>query len=162
VGEEFARTRLEDFESDAPFEAAVALRSLHHMDDLDMAVDRLALALRPGARVVVYEWAVERMDDAAWRWLSTHGLHDHAHGTPPHVLPLEDVMRGMGRRFRLLSEQRGPFLARERGREDLHAVEEEAIAAGELQAIGARLVYEAAKREDSAPEAAGPAPEAAG
>jgi hypothetical protein len=48
----------------------------------------------------------------------------------------------MDERFALLFEERGTFLARERGREDLHQVEEAAIAAGELQALGARLVYE--------------------
>ena len=44
------------------------------------------------------------------------------------MIPLETVMAAMAERFRLLFEERGTFLARERGREDLHAAEEAAIA----------------------------------
>jgi SAM-dependent methyltransferase len=141
-GAEFVRTTLEDLVADSPFDAAVAFRSLHHVGDLDEAVESLWGALVPSARVVVLEWAVERLDDSVWKWLEQHGLDDHAHGAPPHVIPLEAVMNAMGERFALRFEERGTFLARERGREDLHAVEEAAIASGELQALGARLVYE--------------------
>jgi SAM-dependent methyltransferase len=147
-GPEFVRARLEDFAPGAPFDAAVALRSLHHVDDLEQAVERLWRAVAPGARVVVLEWAVERLDDSVWDWLARHGLEDDAHGddhrhrVPPHVIPLETVMAAMRDRFELLFEERGTFLARERGREDLHAAEEAAIASGELQALGARIVYE--------------------
>jgi SAM-dependent methyltransferase len=141
-GPEFVRARLEDFAAEAPFDAAVALRSLHHVDDLRQAVESLWRALAPDARVVVLEWAVERVDDSVWTWLARHGLEDDEHRVPPHVIPLETVMAAMEERFRLLYEARGTFLARERGREDLHAAEEAAIAAGELQALGARIVYE--------------------
>jgi SAM-dependent methyltransferase len=148
-GQAFIRTTLEDFVSRAPFDAAVALRSLHHVGDLERAVERLWQAVRPGAKVVVLEWAVELLDDSVWEWLERHGLEgDHAHGgdhrsrVPPHVIPLTDVMAAMDQRFALLLEERGTFLAREHGREDLHAVEAAAIAAGELPALGARLVYE--------------------
>jgi SAM-dependent methyltransferase len=150
-GQAFIRTTLEDFASRAPFDAAVALRSLHHVGDLKRAVESLWQAVRPGAKVIVLEWAVERLDDAAWEWLERHGLEDHAHEdehrgrVPPHVIPLTEVMAAMAERFDLRFEERGTFLARERGREDLHATEEAAIAAGELQALGARLVYERAR-----------------
>jgi SAM-dependent methyltransferase len=146
-GQAFVRTTLEDFASRAPFDAAVALRSLHHADDLDRAVESLWGALAPGARVIMLEWAVERLDDSVWEWLARHGLeedahgHDHAHRVPPHVIPLETVTEAMGERFALIFEERGTFLARERGREDLHAAEEAAIASGELPALGARIVY---------------------
>jgi SAM-dependent methyltransferase len=147
-GQAFVRTTLEDFAPRAPFDGAVALRSLHHVDDLHRAVESLWRALAPGARVVVLEWAVERLDDSVWEWLAQHGLEEHSHGdghasrVPPHVIPLTEVMAAMGERFALLFEERGTFLARERGRDDLHAVEEAAIASGELPALGARLVYE--------------------
>jgi SAM-dependent methyltransferase len=147
-GAEFVRTRLEDFGPDAPFDAAVALRSLHHVDDLERAVERLWRALAPGARVVVLEWAVERLDDSVWEWLARHGMEEHSHGdghasrVPPHVIPLTQVMAALDERFALRFEERGTFLARERGRDDMHAVEEAAIAAGELPALGARLVYD--------------------
>jgi SAM-dependent methyltransferase len=141
-GPEFVRARLEDFAVAAPFDAAVALRSLHHVGDLEQAVESLSGAIQPVARLVVLEWAVERLDDSVWQWLAQHGFEDDGHRVPPHVIPLETVMAAMAARFRLLFEERGTFLARERGREALHAAEEAAIAAGELQALGARLVYE--------------------
>jgi ubiquinone/menaquinone biosynthesis C-methylase UbiE len=141
-GPAFACTTLEAFGTDAPFEAAVALRSLHHVGDLRAAVDSLVRALRPGARVVVFEFAAERLDARARGWLVEQELESHAHGEPPDVIPVVQVMDALSARFRLVSENWGGYLAREQGREDLHEAEERAIAAGELQAIGARLVYE--------------------
>ncbi len=142
-GPEFVRTRLEDFAPDAPFDAAVALRSLHHVDDLERAVERLWRgpgARRSGGRARVGGGAAGRLGLAVARaaWAGRRARQR----VPPHVIPLETVMQAMEGRFRLLFEERGTFLARERGREDLHAAEEAAIAAGELQALGARLVYE--------------------
>lgn len=140
-GPSFERTTLEVFRADAPFDAAVAMLSLHHMHDLAAALTSLERALRPGARLVLFEFAAERVDDRARRWLAQHGLDAHL-GEPPHVIAVADLMAALGERFRLLHERWGGFLAREHGREDLHEVEEAAIAAGELRAIGAWLVYE--------------------
>jgi len=140
-GSSFERTTLEAFRPDAPFDAAVAILSLHHMHHLAAALTRLDRALSPGARLVMFEFAAERVDDRARRWLLHRGLDAHL-GAPPDVIPLEDLMAALGERFGLLDERWGGFLAREHGREDLHEVEEAAIAAGELGAIGAWLVYE--------------------
>jgi ubiquinone/menaquinone biosynthesis C-methylase UbiE len=140
-GPSFDRTTLEAFHADAPFDAAVAILSLHHMHDLAAALTSLERALRPGARLVMFEFAMERVDDRARRWLVRHGLDAHP-GDPPDVIPMAGLMAALRERFRLVEERRGGFLAREHGREDLHEAEEAAIAAGELQAIGAWLVYE--------------------
>lgn len=141
AGSSFERTTLEAFRADVPFDAAVAILSLHHMHDLGAALTSLERALRPGARLVMFEFAAERVDDRARRWVIHHGLDAHM-GQSPDVIPLTDLMAALDERFRLLSERWGGFLAREHGREDLHEVEEAAIAAGELGAIGAWLVYE--------------------
>lgn len=54
-------------------------------------------------------------------------------------------MRGLlGRRLTLLRSERSPYLAIEYRRPDLDGVEAESIAAGEIPAIGARMVYERA------------------
>jgi SAM-dependent methyltransferase len=143
-GEAFQRTTLEALHTDVAFDAAVAVRSLHHVHDLGTALQSLERALRPGARLVLFEFAVEHVDADARRWLVRHGLESHAERDPPDVIPVAELMAALGERFRLVHERWGGYLAREYGREGLHAVEEAAIAAGELRPIGAWLVYELA------------------
>lgn len=63
----FVGFTLEEFRSGAEFHATVAIRSLHHLHDPDRALDNLSALLRPGARLVVFEFAVENVDDAATR-----------------------------------------------------------------------------------------------
>jgi hypothetical protein len=41
---------------------------MHHVDDLDDVIDRMALALRAGGTVVVLEWAWERFDARTAQW----------------------------------------------------------------------------------------------
>jgi ubiquinone/menaquinone biosynthesis C-methylase UbiE len=141
-GEPFERTTLEAFRAGAPFDAAVAIRSLHHMHDLDAALASLQRALTPGARLVMFEFAVEHVDADSRAWVLRHIPDAHVHDEPPHVIPVATLMAALGGSFRLLSERWGPYLAREYSREDLHAVEEASIAAGELRPIGVWLVYE--------------------
>jgi 2-polyprenyl-3-methyl-5-hydroxy-6-metoxy-1,4-benzoquinol methylase len=38
-GPRFARSRIQDFEATEPFDAGLAIRSLHHVGELDEAVD---------------------------------------------------------------------------------------------------------------------------
>src|ERR671930_2172628 len=64
-------------EPDGSFDAAVAVVSLHHVEPLPLSVDRLAALLRPGARLVVDEFDVDRYDEDAARWWLGHADHDH-------------------------------------------------------------------------------------
>ena len=139
-GEELVRGSLEDFRPSAPFDAAVAIRSLHHVHDLPRALDSLRGALRPGARLVMFEFAVEHWDEEARRWAAEHGIEPDWHLDG--VIPLADLRAALGDRFRLLHDEPAPYLAREAGREELAPLEEAAIARGELKPLGARLVYE--------------------
>jgi SAM-dependent methyltransferase len=139
----FERTTLEAFRTDEPFDAAVAIRSLHHVHDLDAALASLRRALRPGGRLVLFEFASEHVDADSQNWLVRHGL-DTRRGVPPDIIPVAVLMRELPKSLALVSERWGGYLARECGREDLHEIEEAAIAAGELQPIGAWLVYELA------------------
>jgi SAM-dependent methyltransferase len=138
--EGFIRTDLESFAADAPFDAAVASRSLHHLGDLDQALASLRDALRPGARLVVYEFASEALDGAAHSWLESVGLeyepelHD--------VVALARLRAALSPGFRELVSEPAAYLARELGREDLHGRETAAITAGELQPTAFRLAYE--------------------
>ncbi|MEY9940199.1 class I SAM-dependent methyltransferase [Streptacidiphilus sp. MAP5-3] len=70
-GPSYRRLRFEDWQPEAgdlPVEAAVACLSLHHVDDIDALLARVAELMQPGGRLVVREWARERFDEATARW----------------------------------------------------------------------------------------------
>jgi SAM-dependent methyltransferase len=64
----FRRARLEEFAADAVFDAVVASVSLHHVDALGAAVDKLHGLLRPGGLVILEEFARERLAGPTARW----------------------------------------------------------------------------------------------
>src|SRR5262245_35563501 len=64
----FRRLRIEVYDDERPFDAVVASLSLHHVDDLRAAVDRIAALLRPGGLLLVDEFARERFTGATARW----------------------------------------------------------------------------------------------
>jgi len=64
----FRVVSLEEFDAPEPFDAIVAIRSLHHIHDLSAAVARVAQLLRPGGLLVVHEHAWERFDRPTARW----------------------------------------------------------------------------------------------
>jgi SAM-dependent methyltransferase len=139
----FLRIGLEQLDPPPAFDAAVASRSLHHVHELPAGVDALAAALRPGGRLVVFEYAIEAVDDRAVDWNAERGLpRPTTAAAEPDVTPLTEVRRELERRFRELDAEPVPYLAREAGRPDLEATELEAISSGALGAAGCRLAYE--------------------
>jgi SAM-dependent methyltransferase len=62
-------------------DAVVASTSLHHVDDLDDVIERIADVLAPGGIVIVVEWAWELFDEATAQWcfarLASIGDADH-------------------------------------------------------------------------------------
>jgi SAM-dependent methyltransferase len=143
----FVRGRLEDLDkgvrplcrTTVRFDAAIAIRSLHHVDDLDEALDALAAALRPGARIVGYEFAAEGMDAAALRWLNDHGIETD--GAPHEIFTLAEVRAALDRHFRPLHFEPAPYHALEWGRPDLLDAERAAIAGGEIPPGAAYMVH---------------------
>jgi len=139
----FTRATLEELESSQAFDAAVAVRSLHHLHDAGRALDNLRDAISPRGRLVAFEFAIEHVDAAAERWLAAQGLpHPVTEAGHHDVIPLERLRAELERRFRLLHAEPAPYLAREAGREDLVPAEELAIRAGEVKPAGMRLVLE--------------------
>jgi SAM-dependent methyltransferase len=67
-GPDYRRIELERYQPPQPVDAVVASLALHHVADLDQALDRLADLLVPGGVLVVVEWAWERLDEATARW----------------------------------------------------------------------------------------------
>jgi ubiquinone/menaquinone biosynthesis C-methylase UbiE len=141
----FVRAKLEEFRSERRFDAAVASLSLHHVADLDAAVDRIVGLLEPAGRLVVDELAWERYDDRSARWLSERG------GSEASVSEWQeehaDLHRGtallsaLERRFNTGRLEWLPYLARmERLGAEAEGEEARAIAAGELDPCGFRWV----------------------
>jgi SAM-dependent methyltransferase len=132
------------------FAAAVAVVSLHHVDPLEESCRRLGELVEPGGTLVVDEFDVGAFDlgAAAW-WLEQRAaigepqpqtadelVADHRE----HLHPLERILAALEPYFELGAPLRGPWLHHWNLGDSLRAVEEEAIARGDLRAVGARLV----------------------
>jgi SAM-dependent methyltransferase len=142
-GDSFERSRIQDFVAGAPFDGALAIRSLHHVGGLGGAVEVIARALEPGGRLVVFEFAIEAVDERALGWCAVNRLRTPTHtGSAPEVAPLQRVRDALGARFTELAREPAPYLARELGEPELEPAELAAIEDGQLAAAGARLAYE--------------------
>jgi SAM-dependent methyltransferase len=64
----FRRVRIEEFTEPGPFDYVVASLSLHHVEDLGGALDKIAKVLRTGGSLVVVEFAWDRIDEATAEW----------------------------------------------------------------------------------------------
>jgi SAM-dependent methyltransferase len=67
-GDLFRRIKLEDLEESEPYDLVVAVRSLHHITDLDSALDKIVRLLRGRGLLVVDEFAWDRLDAATAEW----------------------------------------------------------------------------------------------
>ncbi|CAN5882727.1 hypothetical protein BH18ACT11_BH18ACT11_11150 [soil metagenome] len=59
---------IEGFTGPGPFDHVVAVLSLHHVEDLFGAVEKMAGLLTAGGSLVVVEFAWDRLDGATARW----------------------------------------------------------------------------------------------
>jgi hypothetical protein len=99
--------------------------------------------LRPGGRLISFEFAVEHVDDAARQWLRGRGLPPPVgESSVDEVISLSELRVDLDRRFRLLASEPATYLAREADREDLVREEEAATRSGVLRPAGMRLAYE--------------------
>jgi SAM-dependent methyltransferase len=132
------------------FAAAVAVVSLHHVDPLEESCRRLGELVAPGGTLVVDEFDVGAFDlgAAAWWLEQRRALGEPQRNTAEdlveehreHLHPLERIVTALEPDFELGPPLRGAWLHRWDLGESLRAVEEEAIARGDLRATGARLV----------------------
>ena len=65
----FRRARIEEFSDPSRFDHVVASLSLHHVEDLRVAVGNIANLLRTGGSLVVVEFAWDRIDEATAEWV---------------------------------------------------------------------------------------------
>jgi SAM-dependent methyltransferase len=152
-GEIFRRVQLEEFKARKPFDAVVASRSLHHIEDLRAAVERIADLLRPGGVLVVNEHAWDRLDRRTARWyLRQRASRDP--GAPASLAAcLGDwrqehaglhgygaMRRELDRRFAVRYFCWLPYLYGELGGPSLEAEERRLIDAGAIEPTGFRYV----------------------
>jgi SAM-dependent methyltransferase len=132
-------------EPPASVDAALAVVSLHHVQPLEESCRRLADLVRPGGALVVDEIDVDRLDERAARWWLSHSGHESGPGElvagmREHLHSLDRLREALGAWFEMGEPVRGPYLHRWNLPPGLREPEEELIAAGELPALGARLV----------------------
>jgi SAM-dependent methyltransferase len=146
AGPIFRQTTLAELDDPGPFEVAVARYSLHHIEDLDGAVDRIASLLRPGGKLVVEEFGWDRVDDPTVAWLAeqqsvsvdeARAAWDDEHAG---LHRYDDLRRALERGFDERSFTWQPFLHRPLERPDLEPRERAAIERGEIQALGFRWI----------------------
>jgi SAM-dependent methyltransferase len=136
--------------SELPFDAAVAVVSLHHVEPLEESVERLATALAPGAPLLVDEFDAAQLDEraAAW-WLAqrrARGGDDSE--TPAELGPkmrakvhsIELLVSVLSPWFEIGELERGTYLYRWHLDESVRPVEEELVARGELPLTGVRFI----------------------
>jgi SAM-dependent methyltransferase len=133
---------------DAPprwFDAAIAMVSLHHVVPLGHSLRRLSEVLRRGSRLVIDEFAVERLDERAATWWLTHaGIDkhpaDHVAEMREHLYSLAHIREELAPWFDVSEEVPGAYLYRWKVDAALRDEEERLIAAGELPAVGSRFI----------------------
>lgn len=133
-----------------PFDAAVAVVSLHHVDPLAESLEVLARALRPGTALLVDELDSAALDERAARWVLDRVEGDHAKtpaelvaATRAHIHSVEQVRGALSRAgFHPGPVTRGAYLYRWHGPTAEGPAERAAIAAGDLPAVGVRFVAE--------------------
>lgn len=132
------------------FAAAVAVVSLHHVDPLEDSCRRLGEVVEPGGRLVIDEFDAGAFDlGAATWWLGQRAAIGEAQPQTAeelvadhreHLHPLERIVGALEPYFELGPPVRGPWLHHWNLGDSLRAVEEDAIARGDVRAVGARLV----------------------
>jgi len=138
---------LEDLDA-APrsFDAAVAMVSLHHISPLGQSLRRLSEVLRHGARLVVDEFDVARLDERASEWWLRHAGEEHQHPADhvahmrEHLHPVARIREELAAWFDVSEPVPCAYMYRWKVDPALRTDEEAAIAAGALPATGTRFI----------------------
>ena len=167
-GQPFIKSTVEelDVEGHGPFDAAVAVLSLHHAGELGVVLDKVRSLLRPGGVFVVDEFRKEHLDDRATAGFFYHqqlsllhaakkgadgGGHQPGEGTfeswyarvTGHRAAVHgegEVLARLEERFVTRSLSLGPYLYRHGLDAAVEPLERKLIAEGGIQATGLRWV----------------------
>lgn len=156
AGPLFRQVTLEEFAEPGPFDAVVASRSLHHLPDLGVALDKVAGLLRSGGLLVVNDFAKERLDGATAEWYyerrrvlaaaggneAPHSLEACLHEEHADIHGFADMRRELDRRFEERAFAWVPYLHEELAGVASRELERTLIEADVIQATGFRYVGE--------------------
>ena len=133
-----------------PFDAVVAVVSLHHVEPLAPSVRRLAAVTAEGSPLLLDEFDVSKLDERAAAWWLEHRrtLGGDEAETPAELV---ETMRAKVHAIDLLLDTlapwyevgeplRGTYLYRWKLDESLRLIEEHLVATGELPRTGVRIV----------------------
>lgn len=137
-------------EADEPFDAAVAVVSLHHVEPLEESIERLAAELAPGAPLLLDEFDISALDEraASW-WLAQRRARGGADSETPAELiatmrekvhSIDLLLRALTPWFAVGEPLRGTYLYRWKLDESVRPVEAGLVASGELPPTGVRIV----------------------
>ena len=158
----FRQVSLEEFDERGPFDAVVASRSLHHVPDLDLAVQKIDSLLVRGGLVVLDDYAKERFDRKTAAWYYEQRETIAAGDGPEAPASLEECVREwevddshihgyskmraeLDRRFQERAFAWVPYLWRDLEGAASMADEQAAIDSGTITATGFRYVGEATR-----------------
>jgi SAM-dependent methyltransferase len=133
--------RVEEVGPIGPFDVVCAVMTLHHVQ-LDPVLAAIVRLLRPGGRLLAYEFAWEAYDQRAASWLARHDRSGADNSVTAWQLEHADLHTGATLRsrisdaFDLRSDTPRPYLARMLGQHRLEDLEEAMIAEGALPALG--------------------------
>jgi SAM-dependent methyltransferase len=133
-----------------PFDAAVAVVSLHHVEPLEPSVQRLAEVMGPGTPLLIDEFDVSALDEraAAWWLEQRHALGGDDAETPAELIekmrekvhPIDLVVEALTKWYDVREPVRGTYLYRWKLDESMRPAEEQLVAVGELPRTGIRIV----------------------
>jgi SAM-dependent methyltransferase len=140
AGAIFRRTTIEALADEGPFDGALASLALHHVEDLDVALDKLHSLLSPGAPLVVREFGWDLVDEPTARWdyerrdregglAEWRAEHEHLHGYAA-------MRAALDARFHERSFESGPYLSEYKPAEGHASEERRLIEAGEIREVG--------------------------
>jgi len=133
----FRRVRIEEFSDPGPFDYVVASQSLHHVEDLGRALEKVTNLLRAGGALIVVERA--RGGERGGRDHGDHADHAEAHFAGWAEEGFHDSRRmrdELGRRFVERHFEWVPYLYPDLDEGTSEADESAAIEAGTINATG--------------------------
>ena len=151
-GDIFRRLLLDDLPpEEGPFDGVVAVRSLHHIRELDRALDKVVSLLGPGGVLAVDEFGWDLLDEPTLDWLLEQRRSRDGESAPTreelsdawqadHLgLHGYEVLRGeLDARFEERAFSWQPDLYREIGGREAEVLERALIETGRIRALGFR------------------------
>ena len=155
-GDRFRRLMLEDLDDEPGwYDGVIAARSLHHIRDLEAAVDKIVSLLQPDGVLVVEEFVWDCLDEPTLEWLYEQRRALAANGSaepPASVEELraewkaehlglhgdESIHLALAVRFEEQTFVRTPYLYRLLGDPATEVLEEALVDSGAIQALGFR------------------------